>query len=108
MIITTLLLALIPTILIELFVLYLLRERRKRVLLSSVIVNIITNIPLNLYAFYASYSLLTLLFGEAIVVLVEALWYYVFNKELSRSFIYSILCNAISFLTGLLVQLLYI
>jgi hypothetical protein len=107
MVILILLLALVPTILIELAVLLLLRERRKRVLASSVVVNVLTNVPLNLYIYYVSNSLLALLLGEVIVVLVEALWYYVFIKDLSRSFIYSILCNAISFLTGLLVQIFY-
>ena len=100
-IIPILILALIPTILIELAVLLLLRERRKRVLVSSVVVNVLTNVPLN-------DSISALLLGEVIVVLVEALLYYVFIKDLSRSFIYSILCNAISFLTGLLVQIFYL
>ncbi|MBR2185683.1 MAG: hypothetical protein IJ897_09745 [Prevotella sp.] len=107
MIITILILALIPTILIELVVLLLLRERRKRVLASSVVVNVITNVPLNLYVYYVSNSLSVILLGEVIVILVETLWYYVFIRELSRSFTYSILCNAISFLTGLFVQILY-
>ena len=87
--------------------LLLLRERRKRVLASSVVVNVLTNVPLNLYIYYVSDSIPALLLGEVIVVLVETLWYYVFIKDLSRSFIYSILCNAISFLIGLLVQILY-
>ena len=107
-IIPILILALIPTILIELAVLLLLRERRKRVLASSVVINVLTNVPLNLYIYYVSDSISALLLGEVIVVLVETLWYYVFIKDLSRSFIYSILCNAISFLTGLLVQILYL
>ena len=108
MIVPILILALVPTILIELVVLLLLRERRKRVLVSSVVVNVLTNVPLNLYIYYVSNSISALLLGEVIVVLVEALWYYVFIKDLSRSFIYSILCNAISFLTGLLVQIFYL
>ena len=107
-IIPILILALIPTILIELAVLLLLRERRKRVLASSVVINVLTNVPLNLYVYYVSDSFYALLLGEVIVVLVEALWYYVFIKDLPRSFTYSILCNAISFLTGLLVQILYL
>ena len=106
-IILILILALIPTILIELAVLLLLRERRKRVLASSVVVNVLTNVPLNLYIYYVSDSIPALLLGEVIVVLVETLWYYVFIRELSRSFTYSILCNAISFLTGLFAQILY-
>lgn len=107
MIIPILILALIPTILIELVVLLLLRERRKRVLASSVVVNVITNVPLNLYVNFIGNTIPTLLLGEVIVILVETLWYYVFIRELSRSFTYSILCNAISFLTGLFVQILY-
>lgn len=106
-IIPILILALIPTILIELAVLLLLRERRKRVLASSVVVNVLTNVPLNLYVYYVSNSISVLLLGEVIVVLVETLWYYAFISELSRSFTYSILCNAISFLIGLFVQILY-
>ena len=41
--------ALIPTILIELGVLWLLLERQKKVLLSSIAVNVLTNVPLNIY-----------------------------------------------------------
>lgn len=103
-----LLLALIPTILIELAVLLLLRERSAKVLTASVVINILTNVPLNLYVNYVSNSLLTILCGEILVVVVETLWYYLFLSNLSRSFIYSFLCNTISFLTGLLAQLLYI
>lgn len=103
-----LLYALIPTILIELAVLLLLRERRRRVLVASVIINILTNVPLNLYVNYISSSLLVIICGEVIVVLIEALWYYLFIRNLKRSFVYSFLCNAISFLTGLLVLLLYL
>lgn len=107
-IIPILILALIPTILIELVVLLLLRERRKRVLASSVVVNVITNVPLNLYVYFIGNTIPTLLLGEVIVILVETLWYYVFIRELSRSFTYSVLCNAISFLIGLFVQILYL
>ena len=51
-------------------------------------------------------SVMTIVMGELLVVAVEAFWYYLFIRILSRAFIYSFLCNAISFLTGLLVQLL--
>ena len=108
MIYSMLLLTLVPTILIELVVLLLLRERRRLVLGSSVIINILTNIPLNLYVVYIDNSMMTIVIGELLVMVVEALWYYLFLRVLSRSFIYSFLCNAISFLTGLLVQLLIV
>ena len=104
-VVPTLLLALVPTILIELVVLLLLGERRGLVLGSSVVINII---PLNLFALYIDNSLMTIVLGELLVVVVEALWYYLFLRVWSRAFIYSILCNAISFLTGLLVQLLIV
>ena len=104
----TLMLALVPTILIELVILLLLRERRMLVLGSSVIINILTNIPLNLYVIYIDSSIMTIVLGELLVVVVETLWYYLFLRVLSRAFIYSFLCNAISFLTGLLVQLLIV
>ena len=100
-----LLLTLVPTIMIELAVLWMLRERRADVLGSSVVVNILTNIPLNLFVIYISGSWMALLIGEMLVLLVETLWYRYFVGEWRRAFIYSTLCNAISFLIGLLTQL---
>ena len=107
-VVPTLLLALVPTILIELVVLLLLGERRGLVLGSSVVINTLTNIPLNLYVIYNDSSLMTIVLAELLVIVVEALWYYLFLRVLSSAFVYSILCNAISFLTGLLVQLLIV
>ena len=52
-----LLVSLIPTILIELGVLWFLLERRKIVLLSSIAVNVLTNIPLNLYVLLVNDSM---------------------------------------------------
>jgi len=103
-----LLLALVPTILIELVVLLFLGERRRLVLGSSVVINILTNIPLNLFVIHIDSSFMTMMLGEFLIVIIEALWYYLFLRVLSRAFIYSFLCNAISFLTGLLVQLLMV
>ena len=108
MIIPTLLFSLVPTILIEFVVLLLLRERRRLVLGSSVVINILTNVPLNLFVIYVDGSIMTVILGELLVIVVEALWYYLFLRVLSRALIYSILCNAISFLIGLLAQLLIV
>ena len=108
MIIPTLMLSLVPTILIEFVVLLLLCERRRLVLGSSVVINILTNIPLNLFVIYINNSIVTIILGELLVIVIEALWYYLFLRILSRAFIYSILCNAISFLIGLLAQLLIV
>lgn len=103
-----LLMALIPTILIEFVVLLLLRERSWVVLGSSVVINILTNIPLNLFVFYVDNRIMMIALGELLVIVVEAFWYYLFLRNLSRAFIYSSLCNAISFLMGLLAVLLIV
>ncbi len=101
-----LLFALLPTIIIELAVLRFLRERRKKVLLGSVVMNILTNIPLNILAYYILQDLLPLLIFEVVVIILEALGYAILIRQWKQAFIYSFLCNSISFLTGLLVYLL--
>ena len=103
-----LLYTLIPTILIELAVLILLGEKKKRVLLSSVFVNILTNIPLNLYIRCVHNGWTDIIVGEIIVVIIETLWYFYFIKRWKKAFIYSFLCNATSFLIGFLFQLVMI
>ena len=100
-----LLLTLVPTVAIELAVLWSLHEHRADVLCSSIVVNILTNIPLNLFLLYVSDSWSSLVVGELFVLMVEALWYRYFTDGWSRAFAYSALCNRISFFTGLLVQL---
>lgn len=102
-----LLASLIPTILIEYGVLWLLLERRKKVLLSSIAVNVLTNIPLNLYVLLVNDSMGDILIGEAIVILVEAVWYWCFTRNVRQAVIYSFLCNAISFLIGILLWSVY-
>ena len=98
-------LMLVSTVIIELGVLWMLRERRAYVLSSSVVVNILTNIPLNIFLFYVNSTWTAVLVGEMLVLIVETLWYRHFVGEWRRSFVYSFLCNAISFLIGLLIQL---
>ncbi len=96
------------TIVIEYGVLALLGEKRRKVLLSSVVINILTNIPLNLFLLYVYGGATAIFVGELIVIIVEALWYYHFVRDIKQATTYSLLCNAISFLLGLLVQLVYI
>ena len=93
---------LVGTIVIELGVLLMLGETRRRVLWSSVVVNVLTNVPLNLYLQYVDDSWTALSVGEVLVVAVEAVWYWCFVREVQRALVYSILCNAISMLLGLL------
>lgn len=95
---------LVLTILIELGVLVLLLgERRKKILGASVIVNCITNVPLNIFLIFVSYGWTEIAIGEITVLIVETLWYYIFTKEWTRSAAYSFFCNAISFLSGLFI-----
>lgn len=100
--------ALLPTILIELGVLWLLRERRKKILLSSIAVNVLTNVPLNLLVNHLDGGWSFILGGEVVVFIVEALWYFYFTRSIKQALIYSFLCNAISFLIGLLFWLIYL
>lgn len=93
---------LVGTIIIELGVLLLLGETRRRVLWSSVVVNVLTNVPLNLFLLYVNDSWTALCVGEMLVVVVEAVWYWWFVREMQRALVYSILCNAISMLLGML------
>ena len=97
---------LMATIVIELGVLRFLGERSRKVLWSSLVVNVLTNVPLNLWAYsLPSIGWTDMLVGEAIVIVVETLWYYWFVRSLRQSLVYAFLCNAISFLTGLLAVL---
>lgn len=98
----TILPPLIATILIEYGVLRFLKERSRRVLWSSVVVNILTNVPLNLLVIDNDYDWSVILIGEVIVILVETLWYFFFVKAWGKAFVYGFLCNAISFLSGVL------
>jgi hypothetical protein len=101
-----LIMPLVLTILIELGVLLLMGERQRRILWLSVVVNVLTNVPLNLSLFYLEADDMTVIVGELVVVVVEALWYYAFLRKWKKALIYSVLCNAISFLSGLLFLLL--
>ena len=97
---------LVPTVLIELGVLWLLLERRRRVLWSSVAVNVLTNVPLCLWFLHYETTWTSMLVAELLVFGVEALWYRWFVGQWCQAFVYAFLCNAISYLLGLLFQLL--
>lgn len=108
MLLTRLLIALVPTILIEWGVLLMLGERQRRVLWASVLINALTNVPLNLYVIHYGISPMGIAVGETLVVAVEAMGYYWLIRDFRKALVYSFLCNAISFLIGCLVQLLFL
>ena len=98
---------LVATIVIELGVLLFMGERHRKVLYGSVAMNVLTNVPLNLYAIYISDGWSTLIVGETLVILTEALCYRWLVSEWQQAWIYSLLCNAISFLLGELFVLIF-
>ena len=100
--------ALILTILIEYGVLWMLKERRMTVLISSIGINVLTNLPLSLYLYHIGNNFGNILIGEVAIFLIEAVWYWFFTRSLKQAVIYSFLCNAISFLIGELLLILFI
>lgn len=103
-----LLMPLVATIVIELGVLLFLGERRRWVLMGSVAMNVLTNLPLNLFVVYVADGWNTIIVGEVLVILVEALCYKKLLGDWQMAWIYSLLCNTISFLTGELFVLIYL
>lgn len=96
---------LIATALIEYGVLRLLGERKKKVLFSSFFINTFTNVPLNLSLLYYPESIVFLLVAEVLIVIIEALCYRWLVGNFKQAFAYSLFCNLISFLTGVLLIL---
>ena len=99
--------ALAFTIIVELCVLLYLRERRAKVLWASVGINTLTNITLNLYFLCIGGEWISVLLAEILVVIVEGGLYYLFLRNIRQALVYSFFCNAISFLSGLLISLLF-
>jgi len=100
--------ALLLTIAIELGMLMLMGEKRKDVLTGAVAINILTNVPLNFFLMTYGYSTGRFVTGELLVLLAEAMWYFLFVRQWRKAAIYSLLCNATSFLAGVLIQYLII
>ena len=107
MIPTKLLSSLSFTIFIELPISLIFGYRRKKEMLSIILVNVITNLPLNFlflsnnYFDFLHINSLTILLIEAIVVLVEfALLYHVFEEKPFKIFLLSIVMNISSYCIG--------
>lgn len=98
--------ALVGTLVIECLVLLAQRERRWQVLAASAVMNVVTNLSLNLFIHTCSVSLWGLVALELLVFAIEAVAYYLVLHDVRRSLLYSGLCNATSLSLGLLVQVL--
>ena len=103
--VATMLSALIPTILLEMGVLLFLRERRRKVLLGSVAINVLTNVPLSTWAVATYPSWTQILIAELLICIIEAGMYRLLGCQPRQAMAYAFLCNSISFLTGLVFEL---
>jgi hypothetical protein len=99
--------ALLLTIAVESGMLLMMGEKSKKVLAGCVVINILTNVPLNYILLTYGISTGALIIGEAVVLVIEALWYFAFVRQWRKAVIYSVLCNATSFLTGMLIQIIF-
>lgn len=104
----TILSALLLTVFIEGCVLLFIRERRWRVLLGSVVINICTNVPLSIWAISTWPGWGEIIVAELIIFAVETAAYFALVRNLRQAAAYSGLCNSISFLAGLLIELICI
>ena len=98
---------LILTILIELLVLKFLGEKQKKILVSSLIVNALTNPAIN-YFIADNYTIFNVAVGEVVVVMIEMIWYYFFGKTIKDALIYSALCNVVSYFAGNVIFFVYL
>lgn len=106
---TPLLYVLVATMLIEVLVLLALREYRWQVLAMSVVMNILTNLPLNIlvYNYPQIHASLPMQIGlECGVVAIETMLYWMVLKDKRKAFSYAILCNATSYLLGMLYSMI--
>lgn len=99
------------TLVIELIALGILRERRIRVYLLSILMNSFTNISINLFGYYYAFPSIGAYIGivlalEAIVWVLEGLGYYALLKDKKKSILYTLVCNGSSFALGMLIQAL--
>ena len=102
-----LLVPLMATIFLESLLLLYMRERRWQVLAVSVLLNILTNVPLNMFVMTYEVTYPLYLIGlECLVVAVEFIGYWLVLHNGRRAFKYSFWCNVFSAITGFLCQLL--
>lgn len=97
--------ALLLTIIIELPLLKLFKEKDSKVYFLSLIMNIVTNLSLNGFLKLIGFSnfiiyLMVVIFLEIIVVFVEALGYMIIYKKFKKSFIVSLVLNLVSAVIG--------
>lgn len=89
------------TVLIETLFFYAFGFRSKRFILACILINLATNYALNYTLLYLPYPG-DIYVGEALVVIIEALFYFSFNREKKEVIPLTVAANILSFLAGLL------
>ena len=97
--------ALILTIAIEMGMLMLMGEKRRKVLLTSVWMNAATNIALNMYITFVRCIVWEVIAAEVIIIIIEAAGYYLVTKDKKKSITYSTLCNGVSCFAGVIMSI---
>ena len=105
--------ALILTLIIESCALFILKEKRIKVYVCSIILNTITNLSLNIfltqYAVNEPIAYFLVLFSlEVAIWFIEGMVYYFVIKDFKKSLKYSFILNLSSFLIGLVISFVLI
>ena len=102
------LIPLVITLVFESLMLLILREKRLKVYLVCLIMNIITNPLMNYLLGFVNpyYYWLWLGIMEVVVFIIEAIIYYLFIKDMRKAILYSLLCNLLSLTCGILILML--
>lgn len=94
--------ALLITILSEELVLLIMNVKDSRLYLSLLIINIITNLSMNIILQFVSNYYLWLYILEVCVFIIEGLVYLLITKDIKKAIIISLVCNVCSYLIGLI------
>ncbi len=99
--------ALILTLIIEILVIFILREKKPVIYITCFITNIITNLTFNSVTPllpFNNYQIYIILF-EILIVIVEAIVYLIVTKKFIKSIIYSFAANTLSYILGMILMI---
>ena len=98
-----LIIPLLSTIIVEEIVLLLFREKQVKMYITCLIMNIITNISLNIILQFSSNYYLMLIILEIVIVIIEGFIYYLIKKDFKKVIILALICNVMSFIVGMFI-----
>lgn len=99
------------TCLIELITLIIIKVKDKKILNYSIIVNLLTNVPLNLFIVNFNFKdiiqyFIIVIILELVIILIEGLLYYILLKDIKKSLKYSVILNVTSYIIGLVISII--